>query len=513
MFTTLLEGVLQSAQRMPNQIAIASPDGNITYASLINEATSWAQCLLKRAGASRLNRVVLLSKRTTCSYIAIISAMMTGAAFIPVNSQGAFLRNKHILKTAQADAFIIDHTAVPMLKSLKEHLELPDTILLVEHGQPPKLYNAEDETFTSAKIANVHLPNISENDLAYILFTSGSTGTPKGVPISHKNVCSFLKAAQTRYHINENDKLSQTFELTFDLACFDLFMAWCHGATVCAMRAIDLLAPNKYIKDNALTVWFSVPTVINLMQKQSFLERNAFPSLRLSLFCGEPILLTMLESWALAAPNAICENIYGPTELTIACAAYPFLRGEENLNHNQIVSIGKIFPQLDYCILNAANTAVKDDEIGELCVRGAQCFAGYLNDPQATAKAFVTYKNKVFYRTGDYVKQHCSGNLFYCGRADQQIKINGFRVELGEIEYVFNQVAGVERSVVLCVNREGSVELCAFVVGNVNLQKLQQEVKSYLPNYMMPKQIHIADTLPLNANGKIDRQKIIAKLQ
>jgi lipopolysaccharide/colanic/teichoic acid biosynthesis glycosyltransferase len=165
-------------------------------------------------------------------------------------------------------------------------------------------------------------PPVEPDAIAYLLFTSGSTGIPKGVMISRRNVRAFVDHVTSGFEITEQDAVSQMFDLTFDLSAFDMFVSWERGACVFCPSQKSLINPAQFIRDRRLTVWFSVPSTIAFMKQLGTLKPQSFPSLRLSLFCGEPLPISCAETWLTAAPNSALENLYGPTELTIACTSY-----------------------------------------------------------------------------------------------------------------------------------------------------------------------------------------------
>ena len=249
---------------------------------------------------------------------------------------------------------------------------------------------------------------IDANSMAYLLFTSGSTGQPKGVMVSHRNVLSYLDTVVPRYGINEQDRCSQTFDMTFDLSVHDMFATWEKGACLCCPTYKALIKPGAFIVDAKLTVWFSVPSVAVFMKKLGMLKPGMYPALRLSLFCGEALPLEIAKSWAGAAPNSVIENIYGPTELTIACTAYRWenARSPSECEHG-IVPIGRPFAGLEARVIDEQLREVEAGGDGELIMGGSQLALGYWQDTEKTAAAFVTLpeSDKVFYRTGDRVRR------------------------------------------------------------------------------------------------------------
>ena len=512
----LLSGILKSYTAFPDHKALKIGDKSYSYSELITIANTWAYSIKSGLHAQQVKRIGILAAKEFTSYTGIITSLMLGATYIPIHSKLPTDRIINIIEQSELDIIIFDsHYSQILNTACKTLLEQNNKRIKTFCYENIKLN--EFQYFESVPLVcsheNIFLnTNINESDIAYILFTSGSTGNPKGVPISHKNVCRFLAYNQARYQITPADKLSQTFEHSFDLSVFDMFMAWFHGASVHCITPIELLSPEAFINENNITVWFPVPAIIGLLKRQNFLEKNIFPTLRLSLFCGEPLLADYIKSWAEAAPNSVCENLYGPTELTICCAHYCWQQCN-NIIHNDIVSIGQIYSHLNFCIINENNEIINNDEKGELCVSGEQMFSGYLNKADNENK-FITKKvenNEYnFYKTGDIVKRDQTGNLLYIGRIDRQIKLNGYRIELSEVENIIQTQKNVENVVAALVENkitnEKYISIHAF--GNVNIEDIEKHIELKVPSYMKPKKIKVSKEPILNSNGKLDRKSV-----
>jgi len=251
-----------------------------------------------------------------------------------------------------------------------------------------------------------------------------------------------------RYGITERDRLSQMFDMTFDLSVFDMFVCWERGACLCCPSQKTLIKPSKFINDMELTSWFSVRSTAMFMKQLGLLKPGQYPSLRWSLFCGEPLPVATASAWLVAAPNSILENLYGPTELTIACTPY---RWDPATSSNEaelgIVPIGYPCPRMKVMVANDNLQEVSPGAEGELLMAGPQTSLGYWKDPAKTAAAFVTPpgQSEVYYRTGDRVRRPMGeGPLVHLGRVDFQMKILGHRVELGEIEVVVREAGGLD---------------------------------------------------------------------
>jgi amino acid adenylation domain-containing protein len=358
------------------------------------------------------------------------------------------------------------------------------------------------------------------DSLAYLLFTSGSTGTPKGVMVAQRNVRHFVDAMVERYGVTEQDRFSQTFDLTFDLSAFDMFVAWERGACLCRPSQKTLLNPGRFIQESKLTVWFSVPSVGVFMKRLGMLKPDIYPTLRWSLFCGEPLPAEIASAWAHAAPNSIVENLYGPTELTIACTVYRWdaMNSPSECNLG-VVPIGWPYPGMEAIVVNDSLQEVAPGLEGELLMAGPQRCLGYWQDAVKTAAAFVNVlgRTDVFYRTGDRVLRPVGANpLVYLGRLDDQVKIQGYRVELGEVEAHLRQEANVEAAVALGwpVTPSGPTGIVAFVGDTtLSVEELRARLRTKLPGYAVPREIRMLPQLPLNANGKVDRNALLKLLE
>jgi non-ribosomal peptide synthetase component F len=316
--------------------------------------------------------------------------------------------------------------------------------------------------------------------------------------VAHRNVTHFVDAMVERYGITEHDRFSQTFDLTFDLSAFDMFVCWERGGCLCAPTQSQKMLPGKYVNDCRLTVWFSVPSTAVLMSRLRILKPGKFPGLRWSLFCGEALPVEVIQRFAEAAPNSVCENLYGPTELTIACTLYRWdtqrSAAESELG---VVPIGEPYPGMKVLVADEQQREVAEGEAGELLMTGPQLTLGYFNDPARTAAAFVVPPGRTrgVYRTGDRVRRPPPGKpLVYLGRVDNQIKIQGYRVELGEIEAVLRDEAGVEVAIAVGwpVTPSGADGVVGFLgADRADTAAIRNRVIARLPPYMHPSALHL----------------------
>jgi amino acid adenylation domain-containing protein len=515
---SLRSDFLRNAKTRPDALAIVVRGVTRSYGELEEAARRWAAAIIEVC-PSRPERVGVFAYRSETSYCGTLAALFSGAAFVPLNPSFPAAKTAAMIQKAALDAIIVDKTCAPLLTDVLAGLDAPP--LLMPEFDSPQVPNISTRVLGSRDLSRVaplnDMPAVTPEDIAYILFTSGSTGAPKGVPVTHGNVMHFIDVMTQRYDIRPDDRFSQTFDQTFDLSVFDLFMAWSSGACVYSMSTVELLSPTGFVNRNGLTVWFSVPSVAVRMLRRNTLVPDSMPSLRWSLFCGEPLPRTTAEGWQDAARNSVVENLYGPTELTIACFTHRWdPQRSPDCCHNDLVPIGRPFPGLGALLVDDNLQPVPNAEMGELCVNGPQTTPGYWQDPVKTVERYVNLpisaaETRRFYRTGDRVLRLPDGEYVFCGRLDDQIKVLGHRMELGEVEAALRAQNGVEHAVAFGWPwADGSAQgIVAFVSGeSLNSTSLIENTKLVLPAYAVPARIYVVADMPLNANGKVDRRAL-----
>jgi amino acid adenylation domain-containing protein len=498
----LYERFAASVRSQPDATALELPGDRFSYAELDRSAGRVAR--LTREATSRPQRVGILAARSLTAYAGYLAALRAGAAVVPLNPTFPPARNAQICLAAGIDVVIAD-VDVPA--------DLPDRIPVVDlRGE------AGDRLLRGRGLGADDKP-ADPNHLAYVLFTSGSTGVPKGVPITQASIAGYLNFCAERYRPRPGDRFSQTFDLTFDPSVQDMFVAWSSGAALVVPRKDELMSPVDLINRAGITHWFSVPWYAAMAERLGQLTEAAMPTLRWSLFGGDRLTIAEAEAWRRAAPHSVLENLYGPTEVTIAATGYrlPDDRRRWPVTANGTLPIGRVFPHLAGMVMDDQG---RPGDEGELYLRGPQRFNGYL-DPAQNAGRFAAGKGEGiedhdgppgpghWYRTGDLVRVD-RGELVHLGRLDQQVKINGSRIELGEIEALLRADEHVDDVVVLTVpSRRGGTEIVAAVVGGTACPAdLTAALRARLPRYMVPARVLRLSALPLNHSQKIDRKQV-----
>jgi len=519
----LWSGFLLSAERFGERPALLADGRTLTYKELRDLACRIAATIQAHPEQSANSLTAVFGYRTPTAFAGVLGSLLAGNGYVPLNRTFPIERTQVMFERSECRSIVVDTSSLPQIDTMLGAAEksilvvLPDVAQVAEvrHKWPQHVIVSSDELTPAG---NWHEPDVDLDAIAYLLFTSGSTGIPKGVMVTQRNVIAFLDYMLDRYEITENDRFSQMFDMTFDLSVFDMFMCWERGAWLCCPPQKALISPGKFIQENQLSIWFSVPSTAVFMKQLGMLKPNRYPTLRLSLFCGEPLPVASVVAWAEAAPNSLIENLYGPTELAIACTLY---RWDTDRSPQEaeldIVPIGYPYAGMKVLVADDKLNEVPPGHEGELLMNGPQMSLGYWKDSEKTAAAFMNLssRNEVYYRTGDRVRRPLAeGPLTHLGRIDFQVKILGHRVELGEIEAKVRKSCGLDGVVAIGwpVTPSGFGGVEVFIEGSSSdADALRKTVASELPEYMVPRRFHFMERLPRNVNDKFDR-KAMAKL-
>lgn len=494
LYDRFLRGLAESATRTALRVGTES----VTYEEIHDRALLWAGAILA-ATREPPTAVGVLAGKEVDAYVGILAALYTGAAVVPLHPDFPRTRTRAMLAAAGVTALIADGTAaeqvagdLPVLVPGASGLGLAAPVKISQH-----------DALTEPR-------PVRPDDPAFVLFTSGSTGRPKGVPVSHGSTRHFFAHVDRHYDFRAEDVFSQTFDLNFDCAVFDLFAAWGAGASVHAVPAYAYRDLPAFVAERELTVWFSTPSAITLVDRLGGLGPNVMPTLRWSLFAGEALRQRDAERWQAAAPASTVENIYGPTELTITATGHRWSPDTSPaLCVNGLVPIGTVHEGHDHVLLDPEGAVTATE--GELCITGPQLTAGYL-DPNDGKGRFLEQGGRTWYRTGDRVRRLDNGELVYLGRLDAQVQIQGWRVELGEIEHAVRSCSGVENAVAVTRSAEHGLELVVYYTGQpAHASGLATQLRGLLPAGMLPREYRHLAEFPLNPNRKIDR-KALAEL-
>lgn len=450
-------------------------------------ALGWAGALLDAAGEPPM-AVAVLAEKSVETYVAILAGLYAGATVVPLNPDFPVERTRGMLASARVAAVFADRLG----RQVAGQIGTNCPVITVDRPAGPAL--------------DAPRP-VRPSDVAYVLFTSGSTGRPKGVPITHANTHHYFQLMDKRYDFTADDVFSQTFDVNFDCAMFDLFCAWGAGASVHPVPARAYLDLPAFVAERGMTVWFSTPSSIVLVRKMGGLRPGGLPSLRWSLFAGEAFRAADAIDWQAAAAKSQVDNIYGPTELTITVTGHRWSpAGSPPLCVHGLVPIGAVHDGHDWLLRTEHGEFVTTE--GELCVTGPQMAAGYL-DPEDNTGRFLRHDGRRWYRTGDRVRALPGGELVFLGRLDSQVQVHGRRVELAEIEHTMRCCGAVQDAVVVSRPADGTDELVAFYTGEpIAAAELARQLRRVLPDGMLPREYRHLDNFPLNVNRKIDRARL-----
>jgi D-alanine--poly(phosphoribitol) ligase subunit 1 len=480
MIRDAIDRFLACANQNPSSLAIQDGSAEITYRDLESHAR-----VLAARFASKINPMILIVlPKGVDAYAGMIAAGLVGGTYSPLNVAAPHARWLEICRLLRPDIILAKQEDFDILGDASGGALLVDPTQL--SGAPPLVG-----------------PGTRHRN-AYVIFTSGSTGSPKGVVVRREGLNHYVNWIGKAFCPTPSDRVSQYANIGFDLSVLEIYGALCFGASLHPVVEYgDRIRPARFIKSHRLTIWVSVPTAVTFMIQGAELTPDHIQSVRQFVFCGEPLLADTVRTLKAVSPNATIMNTYGPTETTVSVTAYTVTSLECLPNNEAVIALGDPISGMDVHLVGGSNR----DE-GEVVITGPQVAWGYLHDERQTREAFRDVQTLTGvargYYTGDWAVRR-EGRLFFQGRMDFQVKVNGFRVEIEEVEsaiahshYPVCCVAMIEQQLVAGVEIQPGTPC--------DLTELRRDLLNRLESHAVPSKFLRVSSIPRDQNGKIDRK-------
>jgi amino acid adenylation domain-containing protein len=526
----LLQHLLtHSAARAPRLPAVASPERSLTYQELDRLSNQVARALLAQ-GVAPGDRVGILAPKSAASVVGVFGVLKAGACYVPLDPKSPAARLITIMNDSGIAIVLADAAMAHQAAALADSVPQLRSVMVTGPDTAPEGWR----TSGTLPAGPVMLPWDAvlaepdgaladdlaiDTDLAYILYTSGSTGTPKGVMISHRASLTFVEWAAACAGLGERDRVCSPAPLHFDLSVFDVFASCKAAACMAVVPEMTSVFPARlarWLADEQVSVWYSVPSVLTMLVTYGGLRGLDLSRLRAVIFAGEVFPAKHLARLMAELPGVRYLNWYGPTETNV-CTWYEVPRGSAGLTAP--VPIGRACANTDaFAVTSEGGRVAKPGEEGELYVRGSGLMSGYWGQPEKTRQVltgnpFQAAYDEPAYRTGDLVTLDDEGNYVFLGRRDGMVKTRGYRVELGEVETALYAHPAIREAVVLPVPDEllGSrlrAVICADGPGGLTREQVLDHCRRRLPGYMVPDVVEFREALPRTSNGKVDRVRL-----
>jgi non-ribosomal peptide synthetase-like protein len=483
-----------TADRIPDKVALVSGQTSLSYAQLEERGNRLAN-YLRAQGLGPEDMVAIMAPKTEFVYLAMLGVLKAGAAYVPLDPGYPSDRVAFILTDCKAKLLI---TCSEILEKLGEEVRNLNLPLLLTDKDTPRIEQAAATRLTRQDTG------LRKENLCYVIYTSGTTGRPKGCLIEHRNICSLVRSESVVYGFTEEDRVFQAASVAFDASLEEIWMAFFHGATLVAgtkelmQSGLELAGHLSRLRITALSC---VPTLLSMID-------GDVETLRILILGGEACPKDLAARWC--KPTRVIFNSYGPTEATVVATCGV-------LKPNAPVTIGRAIPNYRVYVLDERMELVAPGAEGELYIGGPGVARGYLNREDLNREKFpvtdkLTGETMRLYRTGDLVRFTPEGELEYLGRADDQVKLRGYRVELSEIESVLMQQCEIQ-SAAVALHKE-TQQLAAYVVlrrgRSLNRGSLRETLIKRLPVFMVPAFLDELEALPMLTSGKVNRKALPA---
>lgn len=485
-----------TVKKYPNKAAFIDERRTITFTEIQVESYHIAMSLIE-AGFWKQPILVYLDKCVEC-ISAFEGVSYSGNFYSPVDTDMPIDRINKIIDKLQPVAVITD-----VVHSKKAERLMGNALVLV--------YENLMKNKIDIGIIQERIEHIIDTDVLYVLFTSGSTGIPKGVVVSHRGIIDLSEWISEELNFNSDSIMANQAPFYFSFAVYDIYQTLKCGATTYIVPQTLFSQPvklMKYLDEKKINTIVWVPSILTYISTLKALGRPHISTLKNVFFGAEVFQTKHLNRWMDEYPDVRFVNLYGPTEVTDTCTWFEINR---RFNNDEMLPIGQTCRNKDCFLLDENILVTKPGEMGEICMRGAGISYGYYNDPERTKEVFTQnpLQNaycEYIYHTGDIGKYNELGEMVYVCRKDFQIKHRGRRIELGEIETAVSSIDGMEEN--CCLYDDKKLRIVLFYVGDIGENELIQQLRTLLPDYMIPGKRISLEVMPHNLNGKIDRQKL-----
>lgn len=493
--------------RDSNKTAVIHNGEKTSFGELWKESEAVAGFLESHHLVDNKTPVVIYGNKETDIIAVMHGALKSGLAYVPVDTSYPLERLEKIMGQVGAEVLF----NFSDIEVTREGCQVVDADQLHQIYEEYKDFQSNSQGW------------VADDDICYILFTSGSTGEPKGVPIRKRNIVNFVEWVR-KFVIDQSDSckiVMNQIAYSFDLSVTILYVYLSEGYTLYSIDKADLSNLSvlfKILRNSHLSAWVSTPSLTEICCFDNVFNRQLLPNLRTFFFVGETLTKRVAAELLKRFPSTHVINGYGPTECTVAISACEIT--EDMIRQEDSLPVGKLIDDARISLLNV--TEQNQSTVGELAVVSKSTGNGYFNNEEKTRKSFWLDNDSGLhgYKTGDFVYIK-NGLLYFIGRMDSQIKLNGFRIELDDIAENLNKLNYISNSIVIPAKEDNIVKyLVAFIklsqkteLSNLKLLiKVKKDLGNLIPEYMVPKKIIVIDEFPLNVNGKIDRKKLMERL-
>lgn len=505
MIKNILQLLEDTSARCPDKIALKDENRSFSFQQYLSKAKSIGSFLNNNLALTYSRPIIVMVDRRVEPLIAFMGIVYSGNFYVPMDNRTPIERLKNI-------ASVLNPLAVIGFNE-KERELFSD----IDAELPFYFY----EDIADVQVDEISLKKIRDNaidvDPVYAIFTSGSTGVPKAVGISHKSVLDFSSWLIETFSFDENDVIGNQTPFYFDASVKDIYISLKTGATFVIVPPKCFLFPKLLVEtlnENQVSTILWATSAVVLTAKSGILEESELPSLKRIFFAGEAMYGKHLNIWKKHLPNCMYINLYGPTEVTVDSTYYIV---DRDFKDNEVIPIGKNCDNKQLFLLDDNNEVLMGNVEGELAVRGTGVALGYYNNKVQTDQVFIqnplhNHYRDLIYKTGDYVRRNNRGEIEFIGRKDFQVKHMGNRIELGEIEAAVYGMAEVKHAA--CVYHTSQEKIVLFYAADAEIEPKHflKELSGSLPKYMFPNRFVHLEQMPLNANGKVDKKTIKARL-